>query len=72
MIATRNDGNHIALFFVDGAYHKQGIDRKLFETILINSTANELTVNSSPYAKDVYHRLGFIDSDVEQIVTGIR
>ena len=71
-IATRNEGNHIALFFVDGAYHRQGIGRKLFEVVLENSTSHELTVNSSPYAKDVYRRLGFKDTDAEQIVTGIR
>lgn len=72
VIATRNEGSHIALFFVDGAYHRQGIGRKLFEVVLENLTSHELTVNSSPYAKDVYHRLGFEDTDVEQIVTGIR
>ena len=25
VIATRNSGKHIALFFVDGKYHRQGI-----------------------------------------------
>lgn len=72
VIATRNNGNHIALFFVDGTYHRQGIGRNLFETVLKNTTADEITVNSSPYAKDVYHHLGFEDTDGEQIVTGIR
>lgn len=72
IIATRNEGNHIALFFVDGEYHKQGIGSKLFKTVLKDSTNNQLTVNSSPYAREIYHRLGFEDADVEQIVTGIR
>ena len=72
VIATRNNGNHIALFFVDGAHHRQGIGRKLFEAALENSTSDNLTVNPSPYAKDVYHNLGFEDTDVEQIVTGMR
>lgn len=72
VIATRSEGNHIALFFVDGAHHRQGIGRKLFETVLKNSTSNEITVNSSPYAKNIYHHLGFENTDVEQIVTGIR
>ena len=53
-------------------YKRQGIGRKLFEVVLENSTSHELTVNSSPYAKDVYRRLGFKDTDAEQIVTGIR
>lgn len=72
VIATRDNGNHIALFFVDGTHQRQGIGRKLFETVLRNSTSNEITVNSSPYAKDVYHHLGFEDTDIEQTVTGIR
>lgn len=72
VIATRNEGNHIALFFVDGKYHRQGIGRKLFHTVLKNSTSNEITVNSSPYAKEVYHHLGFVDTDVEQVVSGMR
>ena len=71
-IATRDNGNHIALFFVDGAYHRQGIGRKLFETVVQNATSDRITVNSSPYAKNIYHHLGFEDTDGEQIVTGIR
>lgn len=72
VIATRNEGNHIALFFVDGNYHRQGIGRELFHAVLKNSTSNEITVNSSPYAKEVYHHLGFVDTDVEQVVSGMR
>ncbi len=37
VIATRNQGNHITLFFVDGKYHRQGIGRKLFETVIKES-----------------------------------
>lgn len=72
IIATRNEGSHIALFFVDGKYHNQGIGRKLFERILKNSTSAFITVNSSSYAKEVYHKLGFVDTDVEQIKEGMR
>ena len=54
IIATRNEGNHIALFFVEGQYHRQGIGRKLFQEVLEHSRSNEITVNSSPYAKEVY------------------
>lgn len=71
-IATRDNGNHIALFFVDGAYHNQGIGRKLFEVVVQKATSDRITVNSSPYAKDIYHHLGFKDTAEEQIVTGIR
>lgn len=72
IIATRNNNNHIALFFVHGKYHRQGIGRKLFETVLKNSTSKIITVNSSPYAIEIYHKLGFMDSDIEQTKEGIR
>lgn len=72
MIATRNESKHIALFFVDGQYHRQGIGKKLFETVLEHGTANEITVHASPYAVGIYHRLGFTDTDTEQLTDGIR
>ncbi len=72
MIATRSECKHIALFFVDGQYHRQGIGKKLFEAVLEHGTANEITVHASPYAVRVYHRLGFTDTDTEQLTDGIR
>lgn len=72
VIATRNAGNHIALLFVDGRWHRQGIGRKLFEEALKHSTLDTITVNSSPYAVEVYKKLGFEATDPEQMVDGIR
>lgn len=72
VIATKNDGNHIALFFVYGKYHRQGIGRKLFETVIKESTGEKITVNSSPYAVEVYQKLGFILDSDEQLVDGLR
>ena len=37
-----------------------------------NSNHPVYTVNSSPYAVPVYHKLGFIDMDSEQLSDGIR
>lgn len=72
VIATRNDGNHIALFFVDGKYHRQGIGKKLFETVIKESTEEKITVNSSPYAVEVYKKLGFVSDSDEQLTDGLR
>lgn len=72
IIATRNGGSHIALFFVDGAHHRNGIGRKLFETALKDCPGDTMTVNSSPYAVEVYHHFGFVDTDKEQLTDGIR
>lgn len=71
IIASRNEASHIALFFVDGAYHKQGIGRKLWETMLENSTADVITVHSSLYASEIYRRLGFLQTGEETEDGGI-
>ena len=72
ILALRNGGSHISLFFVDRRYHRQGVGRKLFEAFLQNCRAEAITVNSSPYAHEVYRKLGFVDTDGEQLVDGIR
>ena len=41
VIATRNNGKHIALFFVDGNYHRQGVGKQLFQTV----RTDKMTVN---------------------------
>lgn len=71
VIATR-DSNHIALFFVDGRYHGQGIGRKLYDKVESSNDNGSITVNSSPYAHDIYKHLGFNDLDTEQSVNGLR
>lgn len=72
VLATRSNGGHIALFFVDGKHHRKGIGRKLFAEALKNSPSNTMTVHSSPYAVDIYKKLGFIATNTEQTENGIR
>lgn len=72
IIATRSEGTHIALLFVDGKHHRQGIGKKLLQRILECSDTKKLTVNSSPYAVPIYHKLGFVDTGREQTVSGLR
>lgn len=72
VIATRSGGSHIAFFFVDGAYHRQGIGKKLFLRALADCPAETLSVHSSPYATEIYHKLGFTDTADEQTENGIR
>lgn len=72
MLATRSEGTHMALFFVDGKYHRKGIGRKLFERACADNPSDKMTVNAAPYAYEIYHKLGFVDTDAEEIVQGIR
>ncbi|WP_394916820.1 GNAT family N-acetyltransferase [uncultured Robinsoniella sp.] len=72
IIATRNDGGHVALFFVDGKYQRQGIGKDLFALVCKDNTSGSITVNSSPFAVPVYHHLGFTDTDSEKVTNGLR
>ena len=76
MIAVK-DFIHISLLFVDKQYHKQGIARNLFDHIIQvctekNPCLKVITVNSSPYAVEVYHKFGFSDVSSEQVIDGIK
>ena len=72
MLATRNAGAHITLFFVEEAYHRKGIGRALFSAALANTQSATITVNSSPFAVEIYQRLGFVKLKDEQVTDGIR
>lgn len=75
VIGVRNE-THISLLFVDSEYHRKGIARRLvkemFERTYEKYGKREMTVNSSPYAVGFYHKMGFVDTDVEQTTDGIR
>lgn len=72
ILATRNSGSHIALFFVKEAYQKKGIGKQLFLLAAQESPSDKMTVHASPYALEVYRRLGFRDTAPEQLTDGIR
>ena len=63
---------HIGGFFVAAAYHRRGIGRHLFEAMRRDYQTQIFTVNSSPYAVEVYRRLGFVPTDTEQLTDGLR
>lgn len=74
VIALRGN-NHISLLFVDKDYHNNGIGRRLVAVLsdyaYLKLHEKELTVNSAPYAKDFYHKLGFVDLAPETESEGI-
>jgi ribosomal protein S18 acetylase RimI-like enzyme len=58
--------NHISLLFVDKDYQKKGIAKKLFnyslkKIIEYNNNIQNIEVNSSPYAKEIYKKIGFME-----------
>ncbi len=68
--AESQANGHISLLFVEKLHHKKGIARRMVETATSGHTT--VTVNSSPYAVEVYKRLGFVPTDCEQLQNGIR
>jgi len=72
MGATRNVGAHISLLFVDPSFHNKGIGKELVMTMVRDCGASSMTVNSSPYAVEIYKRMGFEPTDVELVSQGIR
>lgn len=68
---------HITLLFVDRNYQRKGIATKLIKKAKEickrnNKELEYITVNSSPYAKEFYHKLGFKDTGTESEVDGIK
>ena len=74
-IISLRDRNHISLLFVESEYHRQGVGAGLINT-LTDYMRDEMgqtsvTVNASPYAVGFYHKVGFEDTDIQQLVSGI-
>ena len=72
VIATRNYHHHIGLLFVDKNYQRRGIGKQLILHILKQKDDKPITVNASPYGHEFYKKLGFKDTDVEQVTNGVR
>lgn len=71
-VLSMREPQHIGGFFVDAAYHRRGIGKKLFAAMRQDYEKQEFTVNSSPYAVEVYRHLGFTPTGGEQNIDGLR
>ena len=71
-IAIRPDRKHICFFFVDGRYHRRGIGTRMFRRLLEDYPNETITLNSSPYGLPFYKAIGFVPTDEEKTVNGIR
>lgn len=74
--ASVRNRNHLSLLFVDEAYHRQGIGRKLLDTFCryLKNEAGEqyMSLNAAPYAVEFYRKIGFRQVRPEEVVGGIR
>lgn len=73
---TLREETHISLLFVNERYHRMGIGRRLLDYVcdyvLKEEGHHHITVNAAPYAVGFYHRVGFADTNAEQVNGGIR
>jgi len=74
-VISIRDTSHISLMFVDKRHHRKGIAKQLFQVVIgeiqKNTGETRITVNSSPYAIQVYEHLGFIKTGEQQEKDGI-
>ncbi len=74
MLAMR-DFQHISLAFVKSDFHRRGIGRMLFtqaKKYAASHLKRKITVNASPYGLPFYRALGFVETDMENVVDGVR
>ncbi len=74
--ASVRNRNHLSLLFVDEAYHRQGIGRRLLDCFCryLRTEVGEhyMSLNAAPYAVGFYRRVGFREVRPEEEVGGIR
>ncbi len=76
-ITAVRDWNHVSLPFVTGDQQHRGIARSLLAEALrrcraVEPDLTQVTVNSSPNAREAYRRMGFTPTSEEQLTNGIR
>lgn len=74
MLAMR-DCQHISLAFVMADFHRQGIGRMLYSQAKKYAALHlkrKITVNASPYGLPFYRAIGFKETDMENVVDGVR
>ena len=71
VLATRGN-SHVALFFVEPCVQRQGVGRALLNAAKKACISDVMTVNSSPFAIEIYQKLGFHALSDEQLADGIR
>ena len=66
-----NDLAHIVAFYVKEKFQKRGVGKALFERLSDDSNNSYVTVNASPYAVEIYRKLGFIEAGETEDRDGI-
>ncbi len=76
-VAEVRDNSHLSMFFVAESFQRIGLGRELLRRLIATCLATQpdleaITVHASPNSIGAYERLGFVPTDDEQTVNGIR
>lgn len=75
-VASVRNRNHLSLLFVDEAYHRQGVGRRLMDVFCRYLKEEEgeryMSLAAAPYALEFYRKIGFSAVGPEREVGGIR
>ncbi|SHH23858.1 GNAT family N-acetyltransferase [Ferrimonas marina] len=66
------EGNYVAQLYVCPQHQRLGIGRRLIEAVKAQTSSQSLELKASVNAIGFYRRCGFIKTDGEQVVKGIR
>ena len=72
VIGTRDEISHISLFFVDNEFQRHSFGKKLLQTVVEASKSEIISVNSAPSAVNAYKYMGFVATDGEIDINGIK
>ena len=68
--------SHICLMFVAKPYQRRGVAGALLQAVIRCvrqlSGETEISVNASPYAALIYQKMGFVPTDDERVLNGLR
>lgn len=74
-VGSLRNVNHLSLLFVDEAYHLQGVGRAILEVLCtyLRDEVGEhrMTLTASPYAKEFYQKLGFVETSTKLYPPGL-
>ena len=74
-VGSIRGAHHLSLLFVAEEYHHQGVGRELVEKLcgfLVRDRGEHcMTLTASPYAKDFYKKLGFVETEAGPYPPGL-
>ena len=74
-VGSLRNVNHLSLLFVEEAYHLQGVGSAILEVLCAylrdEGGEHRLTLTASPYAREFYRKLGFVETKAKHYPPGL-